>query len=87
VGTCAFCEADIQEGGGTQIVGTDYRICDKCLADVEDATDARAMIDVVMCYDRLGQVTRLLVAAETKRQAARDDAAPADSPTGERVDR
>jgi len=70
VGTCAFCEADIREGGGTQIVGTDYRICDKCLAIIDVEVDA----EIEAIFAR-------------RLQAARDNAAPADSPTGPRVDR
>ena len=72
------------------IKGTSYEICDECLEIVLAEYEAREEVDIAELEAQsrtwLAAVRgKAQAVATAKAQAARDNAAPADTPTGERL--
>jgi len=80
---CAWCDKPMEETAA-MIKGTSYGICDECLEVVLAEYEAREEAEIV---ELEAQSRTWLADMQAKAQAARDNAAPADTPTGMRVDR
>lgn len=80
---CAWCDAVIKEGDETKIEGTSHGICKDCLAVIMAEMDAENAAE-----DAATAMAEASLEAElAEAQEALDNAAPADTPTGERIDR